>query len=134
MDHEHIYTIIANNIKRITKEKGYSEVVLYALFANTLKLDSYDIARLLYPTKKQHCLLSPNQLETIAEWLSVDKWELIKENEIMEKLTNEEKMILVKNANVDIDILNRVMKNQNKAMIDPTLDNINKTIKILNNN
>jgi hypothetical protein len=129
-----MYGLIANNIKRIMKEKDYSEVEIYALFINTLGFSPYDIARFLYPTENQWLIVPPSYLYKIANWLSVDIEDLEKENETVDKLTNEEKMILVKNANVDIDILNRVMKNQNKAMIDPTLDNINKTIKILNNN
>ena len=78
---DHIYMIIAENIKRIMKEKDYSEVEVYALFINTLKFNSYDIARFLYPTENQWAILVPSQLEKIASWLSVNKWDLIKEND-----------------------------------------------------
>lgn len=62
------------------KEKNYSEVEVYALLTNTFGFNSYDIARILYPTKNQWGILPYSELGKIARWFSVDIGELLKED------------------------------------------------------
>ena len=69
--------LIANNIKRIMKEKDYSDLEVYLLFRYTFKFEPHDIARILYPSKDEWAIITYNQLKVIAQWLSVDVSELM---------------------------------------------------------